>query len=942
MTFLLTHVNAVFTKSPKLQDHPWRQRDIMCKRSTSRFGSSLGASIGCWLACACMRTALCAELSLPIQERFAAPRLNAAWSERVSIGTKLDLKDDGLHFNGPVHGLGHIERETGADLITIAARIAQWGSIYLVWSENNWCGVGQISPTPFGRLYSTAVKESEADEEDHRGIDFGRARWVRIQLGENFIRFLYSNDEMQWTELRTIPRPKAFAGAPKWLAAGKYYEAADRPFAVKNAASQALRESGDKIGGRVLEIKVESLPPSEAKLSSTEWKKLREPKIDPVTATLMQSGADPSYENIVKFFPPMNSPREVVGVPAHPLDIGVDRLGRFDVSPWSSAPVAWFELGDPPVALGKEGLPFKRRLLNGYLPIDTLTLSRDGTDIELTVFGWSDNFNVDKPLFAYARLTLRPSRGMPLPRRIALAAPGNKRQTWDLANQQQNNAHFCLRFKYPEPGTAEEITPEEFQAKAGEVAARWEKQLAPATRFEVPETRVMEAYRAWLTYSMLNADTVNGYIEPHDGAGFYEEMFGNSVSVHTMALDLYGLHDYAAQILDTQRHYQQTNGLYTQACGLTDPGGFLAGLARHYRMTADRAWLEKVRPNIVSQCNWLIAQRAQAPTSGVTCGLIKFRPYNDYQGAVFNYLGNVWCAQGMAETAAALESIGAPEAKRIALEAKKYRDDILQSMAEAAFKYQGQVLLPLEPDTRRLLKLEKYKGAGYYSLSTSPLLGTGFLPANDKRTTWCVDALEKRGGLVAGVCEFETGIDHAYTYGYLLNELKRGEVRKVLLGFYSMLAFGMTRDTYSPVEVTMIETGENHYTLPHLYSCTEQLRLLRAMLIRENGDELRLGEAIPRAWLEHGKKVSVMAAPTEFGEVTYQIQPQADGSMQIHLDPPHRQTPSKISLTLREPRGRRIVSVNAASGGSVQFSRETIVLPRPNAPVDLLVRFKEK
>jgi len=115
----------------------------------------------------------------------------------VSIGTKLDLKDDGLHFNGPVHGLGHIERETGADLITIAARIAQWGSIYLVWSENNWCGVGQISPTPFGRLYSTAVKESEADEEDHRGIDFGRTRWVRIQLGENFIRFLYSNDEMQ-------------------------------------------------------------------------------------------------------------------------------------------------------------------------------------------------------------------------------------------------------------------------------------------------------------------------------------------------------------------------------------------------------------------------------------------------------------------------------------------------------------------------------------------------------------------------------------------------------------------------------------------------------------------------------------------------------------------------------------------------------------------------
>ena len=121
---------------------------------------------------------------------------------------------------------------------------------------------------------------------------------------------------------------------------------------------------------------------------------------------------------------------------------------------------------------------------------------------------------------------LRAHGGTALPRQIAFTAPGSKRKTWDLANQEQSNARFCLRFKYPEPRTAEKIAPDEFQAKADEVAERWEKRLAPAKRFEVPETRVMEAYRAWLTYSMLNADSINGYIEPHDGAGFYEEMFG--------------------------------------------------------------------------------------------------------------------------------------------------------------------------------------------------------------------------------------------------------------------------------------------------------------------------------------------------------------------------------------------------------------------------------
>jgi len=184
---------------------------IMIKRSAFLFNSLITAG----LVCGWVGIALSAGVSLPTEERFVAPKLGSAWVEEVSTGTKLDLKDDGLHFNGPAHGLGHVQREAGMDLITVSARIAQWGSVYLVWNENSWCGAGQISPTPFGRLYSTAVEKGEADEEDHRGIDFGLERWVRIELGQNFIRFSHSNEGKQWAELRTIARPRAFAGAPK-------------------------------------------------------------------------------------------------------------------------------------------------------------------------------------------------------------------------------------------------------------------------------------------------------------------------------------------------------------------------------------------------------------------------------------------------------------------------------------------------------------------------------------------------------------------------------------------------------------------------------------------------------------------------------------------------------------------------------------------------------
>jgi len=252
-----------------------------------------------------------------------------------------------------MHAQAHNQKRCGVDLITYSGTVAQWGSLYLVWDADNWCGVGQLSPTPFGRLYSSTVIKGKGEETDHRGIDFGLARRVRIQLGRNYIRFLYSNNGKEWIELRTIERPKAFSGAPRLMAAGKYYDAADQPFAAPIA--KASMDDG-RAGGRISNLQVEATAASERNLNRAELKKLRAPKVEPVSATLTGNNDDPTFEKIAPFYPPMKSPREVVGVPAHPLDVGVDWLARLDVSPWT-APTAWFEVGTPPAPLGREGVP---------------------------------------------------------------------------------------------------------------------------------------------------------------------------------------------------------------------------------------------------------------------------------------------------------------------------------------------------------------------------------------------------------------------------------------------------------------------------------------------------------------------------------------------------------------------------------------------------------
>jgi hypothetical protein len=871
---------------------------------------------------------------------------SGSWTTSVSKLDTSSFHDGQFTFHALPRTRADIRRSVGRDLITFSARMSGWGSIYLVWGPTAWCAAGQISPTPFARIYSSTTIDGKVEQAKHRGIHLDNARWLRIRMGKNYISFAYGEDDQHWITLRTIKRPHQFSGAPRLAVAGKYYASSEELFA--SAADEPARRApveevngqthGNSTDGKIQDLTIEATPPIQAQLSKDDLKVAVAPPIDPVMSLLAASKNDPTYEEVASYYPPMRYPREVVGVPLHPLDIGVDYLGRLNVNP--DKPVAWLELGNPSVPLGEAEKPFDRHLLGGYIPIDILDVTRDNVKYTLTIMGWSDDFDVSKPLYAYLQLHAH-SIGGELPSVVSLVSPGNHKKSWQIASKDGTSAQLSIKMQFSDPATALKVSPEEFASRMNAAERLWRDRLSLATRFDLPDQRVMDAYRAWLAYSMLDTDTINHLAEPHDGTGFYETMFGFSVSLYTMMLDEYGLHDYAASILQTQIHFQQPDGLYTAQCGLVDPGAFLVGLARHYRTTGDKQWLKRVMPAMIEQANWIIRERSKSSKSGSTRGLIKYRPYNDYLMPTFNYLGNAMCALGLLDAGEVLAEIGASEGSQFVRSGQRYQQDILASMNASAFISEGQTLLPMEPDTRRLLKLEDYKAGGYYGLTASPLLATGFLTVGDQKTAWIIDALEKRGGLLAGVAEFNGGIDHAYTYGYLLNELALGNVRKTLLGFWSMLAYGMTRTTYSPVEVTMFKTGENELTLPHLYSCTEQLSLLRDMLLREDGNTLQLGEGIPRAWLRSGHHIAVEGAPTKFGTVSYRIEATGDKVDHIRIVPPSRRPPNEIQLHLRAPDGPSIKSIEGGAQMGMTYLGDVITFRDLQKPIEITVYFEK-
>lgn len=874
-------------------------------------------------------------LRLPFAEKLSAGKLGEGW-RIVAPGASSAKVIDGpwLTFHSPDGGYAHVERPAGSDNITVTATLISLSSMYVVWGPDEWCGVGKISPTPFARFATTVKTGGKWTQEGHTATMAHQPQQVRIELGNDVVRFSYSRDGETWRLLRVAERPNGFSGAPTLVAFGANYSADQQPFGSaypEPARGRAVPR------GSVRDISVVATPEKKLRITAAERRSLSAPRIDPVTRA-HSGGKEPTFQSVSPHYPPFLYPREVVGVPEHPLDIGVDYHGRIDNSPWAP-PLAWLLIGDEAHPLGGEGVKFERKLLDGYLPVVTLSTSRKGVRYEMTVFGWSEGLSPEKDLYACARLTCAAGSKAALPTKLQLAYGDGSKPIPISLRAQGARASAFFKFKHPEPAGATDIERAEFDALFSDVAEGWRKRLAPAELFSVPDERVQNAYRAWLAYSMLNADRIDGRTEVHDGAGFYDIMFGNSVSLYAMAVDMYGLHDYAERILDAQLHFQRSDGLYVQECGLPDHGALLIALAEHYRITGNRPWLERVAPAMTRACEWLMRQRSEAPADGLTRGLIKFRPYNDYPEPVFNYTGNANACEGLRLAAEVLAALGSPDAPRFAAQAVRFRSDILDSMKKATLERDGMKILPIEPDTHRLLKLSDYQGGAYYGLQCSMLLDTGFLSALDPPARMVVESLERRGGLIAGICDFMEGIDHAYTYGYLMTQMKRGDVQKVLLGFWGFLAFGMTRDTYSPVEVHMIATGENHLTLPHTYSCTQQLRLLRNMLVREEGDRLCLLDAVPEAWLAPGKVISADAAPTRFGPVSFKVSSQAKGTVRIRVSPPERLPAGKVSVRLRVPGYTAIASVEGGRGAATYYGN-VLTLDKPQTDSDLIVRMR--
>jgi hypothetical protein len=172
--------------------------------------------------------------------------------------------------------------------------------------------------------------------------------------------------------------------------------------------------------------------------------------------------------------------------------------------------------------------------------------------------------------------------------------------------------------------------------------------------------------------------------------------------------------------------------------------------------------------------------------------------------------------------------------------------------------------------------------------------------------------------------------------------LARDEPKHFLRSYFNPFAAAFYPDTLMLTEHPLPTLAD--WLGDHFKSSDEALSTywLRLMFLAEYGDELFVGQALPRAWFGDGRTMRVERALTHFGEVGLEVASYAaTGAIVVKLDPPRRNPPRRIRLRVRHPEGEliRSVWVNGRPHSEFDVGREEIFFENWDEPVEVRVKY---
>lgn len=519
------------------------------------------------------------------------------------------------------------------------------------------------------------------------------------------------------------------------------------------------------------------------------------------------------------------------------------------------------------------------------------------------------------------------------------------------------------------PDELERLRNLEYDVEFRRVKKFWTARADAATQVTTPIPELNRFFRAHTSHLLINcgrevgADRLAARV-----GGFSYGVFGNESCMMITDLDRRGLHAEAERCLEMFLHYQGTvklpgdyetqDGVFNGANGW-EQGGYnqhhgwiLWAMAEHYRYTGDKAWLERNAPKLLKAARWISHERARTKTltglRAIERGLLPPGSLEDIGDWRCWQSNNTFSWWGLDALARVLADIGHPEAPALQAEAEAYRRDILAAFREASVR---SPLVPLRDGTWiPQIPAEVHRRGRTFGWITVTLEGpiyllrTGLMAPDDPMA---VPILQ----------DYEDNLYLSDRYGYSWEKhgaqwfsrggismqpnllcsphpyLLRDEIRHFLRAYFNAFASCYYPDTQMMCEHPLPDLGDwrgDHYKASDESNSSYWLRLM--FIEDDRGDDvLRLGMALPRAWLADGETVSIERAATHFGPMSLRYESRAgEGRITAVIEPPTRRAPKQVLLRFRHPDGKPIqrVEVNGRAWDRFDAKKEWVELPR--------------
>ena len=573
------------------------------------------------------------------------------------------------------------------------------------------------------------------------------------------------------------------------------------------------------------------------------------------------------------------------------------------------------------LSCGSHLTPLSRKqtktLLDGWLPIVLLATEQDGVRYEFTLwatplptvknrraaFDWpteGDNF------LNWVRVRATNPGSAPAEARVQLDllvtnAPAPT--AWSASLKPGQSTETCFRIPFKAIPDAAAFDKENPKLWLDRTVSFWRTLMAKATHIEVPCEKATQALRAAHVCQLIASD--HGVL--HGGEGFYDEFYIRDGAYQMLELEEAGMFSGARKTAASYLQAQRQDGRFETQKGQFDANGqALWVLWQFYQITGDRAWLKQAYPQMRRAVEWTMRARREAPSGSPFAGLLPNAVADgeylwDGKHHIVGY--DLWNLRGLLCVADAARVLGEhSDAQHFQQEADDYRRAI-----DAAWQKTGLASFP-----------PSWEKVGTHWGNTEVLWPTELFAQDDPRVMALLAEVRERhgGGFHEGTIRWTGSKEpaiHPYLSAYTtMASLVRGEHDKFVEEFYWYLLHSTATHAF-PEGIFYERRFAWSDTIPHATGAANFAFLLRHALVHEQGAELHLLLGAPDWWLENGREIRVERASTHFGIMSLRLRGTLTG-IEIKLDPPRREPPSRIVLhlptsrpVLKTPKGVNVV-----------------------------------